>query len=305
MPENKILASLIIPTLERKEVVFNLACQLLTQAYENFEIIIIDQSRKENELIKKLAVGSGDKVRYYRLEKEGTCLAKNYGLKKARGEFIIFLDDDVEIEDKDFIKHHIANYLDPAVGGVGGKVIDKNLKLNKEQGGPVCRVSKTGRVFPSTDSDEKQEINAPRGGNVSYRREILAAVGGFDERFIGNAMREETDLSLRVFRAGHKIIFEPKAVLVHLALKRGGSRKKDRLDWYFDFFHNEMFFFLKHFPRRYLPILFFRKLRPIIACLVWYGRFKPKALITPFLGFRAGFRSYKSGSPKFKIQSSK
>lgn len=293
MPKN-VFVSIIIPTLERKEVVFNLVQQLQNQSYENFEIIVIDQSREANKLIQEASLGSGDRIKYCRIEKEGTCLAKNYGLKRARGEFVIFLDDDVEVKEKDFIKYHIANYLDPEIGGVGGRVIDRNFQLNKEQHGPVCRVSKTGRVFPNADSEEKQEINAPRGGNVSYRMEIIRKIGGFDERFIGNAMREETDFSLRIFKAGYKIIFEPKAVLVHLALKRGGSRKKDRLDWYFDFFHNEILFFLKHFPRRYLPILFFRKLRAIIACLVWYGRFRPKALATPFRGFWAGYRSYKS-----------
>ena len=244
-------------------------------------------------MVKEASVGSENMVKYFKIEKEGTCQAKNYGLRKAKGEFIIFLDDDVEIKGNDFIKYHIANYLDPGIGGVGGRVVDKNLRLNKEQYGPVCRVTKTGRVFPNADSDKKQEINAPRGGNVSYRRKIIEKIGGFDERFVGNAMREETDFSLRIFRSGFKIVYEPKAFLVHLALTRGGSRKKDRLDWYFDFFHNETLFFLKHFPKIYLPILFFRKLRAIIACMTWYGKLRPKALSAPFRGFYSGCRAYK------------
>jgi len=291
MAKKEILVSVIIPTLQRPEIVYNLVKDLKKQSYRHFEVIVIDQSLEENKKIKDLMVGCEGQIRYYQIDREGTCPAKNFGIKRAKGEILIFLDDDVKIDNRDFIKYHVVNYLDPQIGGVGGKVIDKNLRLNREQKGPVCRVSKTGRVFPNALSDKRQEINAPRGGNVSYRKEIALKIGGFDERFIGNAMREETDFSLRVFKAGYKIIFEPRAYLVHLALPRGGSRKKERLDWYFDFFYNETLFFLKHFPKIYLPILFFRKLRAIIACMFWYGKFKPRALLIPWRAFLAGYRA--------------
>jgi len=290
---DKILVSVIIPTLARPDIVYNLVSDLLKQSYENFEILVVDQTQEENIKLNNLTVGSAARLKYFRLDKEGICLAKNYGIKKAKGEIIIFLDDDVEIKNPDFIKYHVANYLNPEIGGVGGRVIDKNIRLNRQQTGLVCRVTKTGRVYPNADSDFKQEINAPRGGNVSYRKKYIEEIGGFDERFIGNAMREETDFSLRIFKNGHKIIFEPKADLVHLGVGRGGSRQKDRLDWYFDFFHNETLFFLKHFPKIYFPILLFRKLRPIVACMAWYGYLRPKALMTPWRGFMAGYRSYK------------
>lgn len=291
---DKILVSVIIPTLARPDIIFNLVNDLFNQSYENFEIIVVDQSQEENNKLKNLTVGSAARLKYFKLDKEGTCLAKNYGIKRAKGEIIIFLDDDVEIKNPDFIKYHVVNYLKPEIGGVGGRVFDKNIRLNRQQTGPVCRVTKTGRIYSNADSDFKQEINAPRGGNVSYRKKYIEEIGGFDERFIGNAMREETDFSLRIFKNRHKIIFEPNASLVHLGVGRGGSRQKDRLDWYFDFFHNETLFFLKHFPKIYLPILLFRKFRPIIACMVWYGRLKPKALTTPFRGFLAGYGSYKN-----------
>ncbi|MFH1366372.1 MAG: glycosyltransferase [Patescibacteria group bacterium] len=302
---DKIFVSVIIPTLARPKIVFNLVEDLRRQSYQNFEIIVVDQSREENKKLKDLTIGSHDRLKYFKLEKEGTCPAKNFGLKKAAGQIIIFLDDDTEVKNPDFITYHVVNYLDVKTGGVGGKVVDKNLKLNKGQKGPILRVSKTGRVFPNSQSEIKQEINAPRGGNVSYRKKVIDDIGGFDERFIGNAMREETDLSLRVFKAGYKIIFEPKAKLVHLGVGRGGSRQKNRLDWYFDFFHNETLFFLKHFPRKYFPLLVFRKIRPIIACMFWYGWFRPKSLATPIKGFMAGYRSYKFENPKSKAQSTK
>lgn len=290
---DKIFVTVIIPTLNRPEIVYNLMNDLFNQSYDNFEIIVVDQSGDENIKLKELTVGTADRLKYYRISKPGICLAKNFGLTHARGEIILFLDDDTEVKDKDFIKYHLANYLNPEIAGVGGQVTDKNVKLKPKSNEPILRVSKTGRIFANSESDQKQEINAPRGGNVSYRKKVIDEIGGFDERFIGNAMREETDFSLRVFEKGYKIIFEPKAVVTHLGVRRGGSRSADRLTWYFDFFHNETLFFLKHFPKRYFPILILRKFRPIIACMFWYGHLKPKALGIPFRGFLVGHRSYK------------
>jgi GT2 family glycosyltransferase len=288
--KDKSFISILIPTLERHQSVNELANQLLKQQYPNFEIIIVDQSREKNQPLIDLQK-ENQKIKYFKIEKTGTCLAKNFGLKKASGEIIIFMDDDCRVENPDFIQNHVSNYEDSKIGGVGGRLIDKNVRLNRETTGPVCRVSKTGCVFPNANSDVKQEINAPRGGNMSFRKSVIFEVGGFDERLIGNAMREETDFSLRVVEAGYKIIFEPKADNIHLALA-GGTRSLDRIKWYFDFFHNEMLFFLKHFPKIYLPILFFRKLRPILVCMFYYGKAKPRALVTPFLGFRSGYKAY-------------
>jgi len=288
--KNKPFISILIPTLERYQSINELVNQLIEQSYSSFEIIIVDQSKQENQLLQDLQK-ENQKIKYFKIERVGTCLAKNFGIKKASGEIIIFMDDDCRVENPDFIQHHVSNYDDLKIAGVGGRLIDKNTHLNRETTGPVCRVSKTGRIFPNANSDIKQEINAPRGGNMSFRRSVIFEVGGFDERLIGNAMREETDFSLRVVEAGYKIIFEPRADNIHLALA-GGTRSPNRIKWYFDFFHNEILFFLKHFPKIYLPILFFRKLRPVLVCMFYYGKGKPRALATPFLGFRSGYRAY-------------
>ena len=96
-----ILVSVIIPTLERPEVVYNLVQDLLKQSYQDFEILIIDQSYQQNKKVKELAVGQADKIRYYRINTEGTCPAKNFGINKAKGGILLFLDDDVEIKEKE------------------------------------------------------------------------------------------------------------------------------------------------------------------------------------------------------------
>lgn len=286
--------SVIIPSLNRAQAVVDVVGDFLKQDYPAFEVIVVDQRKEESARLAEIA-RHDPRLRVIRTEIVGTCHARNLGVEAAEGEIVLFSDDDNRIERRYFLTSHAKAYDDPSIGGVGGRVVDKNVNLNREQSGPVCTVTKTGRIYPNATSRQRQFINAPRGGNMSFRKEVVRQVGGFDETFRGNAMREETDFSLRVVRAGWKILYEPEAENVHLALP-AGTRSVDRLAWYEDFFFNEMMFFRKHFPGRYLPFLFFRKLRPILACIGYYGRFRPRAFQAVWRGFEGGLKAARPAS---------
>ncbi|MFA6511828.1 MAG: glycosyltransferase [Patescibacteria group bacterium] len=281
--------SVVIPTLNRPEAVTGLVEQILRQDFHDKEIIIVDQSPEVNIDLERLDATRND-VRYLRREKPSTTAARNMGWKTAQGEIIVFFDDDTDLLDAHVLSQHIKNYENENIGGVGGRVKDDQA-LNKIDGGPVCAVTWTGVIHPNADSDMRQPISAPRGGNMSFRRKVIEEVGGFDERFRGNAMREETDFSLRVVRAGHIIMFDPLAAVAHRTLLYGGSRDKDRISWYEDFFFNETLFFVKHFPLTLFPLLLLRKTRPIIACMVYYGKGRPRALRAPWKGITHGWKA--------------
>ncbi|MDD3774315.1 MAG: glycosyltransferase, partial [Patescibacteria group bacterium] len=136
----------------------------------------------------------------------------------------------------------------------------------------------------------KTEIDSCWGANMSMRRELIEKLGGFDNDIL--LIRDESDLSMRLRLAGFKIIFEPKAKIIHKTAPSGGTRFDKRMDWYSKFFHDEIYFQLKFFSHRYLFNFYFRKLRPILACMFWYGKGHPRALILPFLAMRAGKRTY-------------
>lgn len=280
--------TVMIPTLNRPGAIVDTVGDMLAQTHDAFEIVVVDASPDENQSLTRQAQ-LDQRLRVFRIPPRGTCFARNTGVRRARGEVVVFLDDDVRVRQRDFLNKHAEEYADPTVGGVGGRVLDANTQLNRQQTGPVCRVTATGRIFANATSLTRQDINAPRGGNMSFRRQIILQVGWFDEQFRGNAMREETDFSLRVVQAGWRIVYQPAATLTHLALA-GGSRSADRIAWYRDFFFNESYFFLKHFPRVYLPLLWARKLRPILACWLYYGRGRWSALTAPWYAFADAWR---------------
>ena len=99
MPLSEFLpfVSVIIPTFQRELVLRNIISQVLSQDYPSFELIVIDQSlahEPETELF--LQEYSGQFANYH-LQEPNVAAARNYGISCAKGEIILFLDDDVEI----------------------------------------------------------------------------------------------------------------------------------------------------------------------------------------------------------------
>lgn len=287
MPRLKTI-SVIIPTLNRQAAVVQLVRDILQQQHTEYTVTVVDQSVESNGELESLA-NTDQRVRVLRTSTQGTCHARNLGIRSTSGECIIFFDDDCRVQDRELFQKHLAAYDDSTVGGVAGRVHDANVVLNREQTGRVCYVSNTGAIYGNANSDIRQDVNAPRGAHMSFRRTAVDQAGPFDERFRGNAMREETDFSLRVVRSGWRIVYEPTADVLHLALA-GGSRSADRLQWYRDFFFNESYFFLKHFSPWLLPLLLVRKARAMGACWLYYGRGKTAWLFAPWSAFSQAWK---------------
>ncbi len=280
--------SVVIATLNRHATLLKTLPRLLEQKEDFSEIVIVDQSdeipRSFLDFIKK-----EPKIKFHRFSIKKLTAARNEGIRLAKGDIIVFLDDD-SLVFPGLIKAHIANYKDPKVGAVTGReVLQDNPEYRTKGKGQT--VTEKGEIIPSTASCTKGEVDSLWGANMSIRRDVLNKIGGFDEDIL--LIRDETDVSLRIRLLGYKIIFEPKAQIIHLQEKKGGTRFDKRLMWYFKFFHDEIYFQLKYFSWRYLLHFFIRKLRPILACMFYYGKGHPRALIVPFAAFWTGIKTYK------------
>ncbi|NOZ45189.1 MAG: glycosyltransferase [Chlorobi bacterium] len=85
--------SIIIPTYNRAEFIEKTINSVLNQTYENFEIIIVDDGSTDNT--KEIVTSINDKrIKYYRKENAERGAARNFGVKKAQGDYITFLDSD-------------------------------------------------------------------------------------------------------------------------------------------------------------------------------------------------------------------
>ncbi len=129
-------------------------------------------------------------------ESHGPAAARNAGWRVACGEIIAFTDDDC-IPDRNWLRAGVSAFAEGVVGVWGQTIV------------------------PLPDNPTDYELNAARLGlgefvtaNCFYRRDAIAAVGGFDERFTA-AWREDSDLFFTLLERGSQFAYAPDAVVVH------------------------------------------------------------------------------------------
>ena len=287
-----IKTSIIIPTYNRGKLLCNTLTNLIGQLPTDGEIVVVDQSDEVYSELMEIAKNHSTQIHYYKIFVKGLPHARNYGLKRAIGEIIIFCDDDI-IPSQNFIKYHLQNYKEKEAGGVGGRII-----LNGNQSHDNPNLNKViGKVrwwdtylIDNFDATERADIDHVQGCNMSFRKEALMKAGGFDECFGGSAHLEETDLCLRIRKAGYKLVFDPEAELVHLKDAKGGCRAENYKQWFYWYGHNNMLFFLKNFNQYLFPIFITSS---FIRLLLSAGkRYNPMIVIWGTKGYMTGLANY-------------
>ncbi len=238
--------SIIIPTLNRGKLLHDTVNQLLCQAHRDFELWVIDQSdpgqRAENEAFFRQCLDSRLHVLF--LSVKGLPNARNEGLARISGEVVLFLDDDVILLGPEFLTAHLAPYEDPTVGGVVGRIVERSVRPNAPD--TASHLSWGGRTITNLWGTQARDLPTLKGANMSYRMAAVRQVGGFDRRYVGTALLEDSDYSTRVAAAGWRLRFEPAAELVHLSAPSGGVRVEDQLRTECSRFRATAYFMLKH-----------------------------------------------------------
>jgi glycosyltransferase involved in cell wall biosynthesis len=252
------LISVIIPTYNREDALRDSIADVLKQDYPNFEAIVVDQTATHKPEIQQYLqeMSNQGKIRWFRVQWASLPGARNYAVRRAKGEIILFIDDDVQLPDN-FLANHAKNYQEkPEIGAIAGRVFDR-MKLNDSQGNLIIEQLPPEAMDPGiawyyidlVHTVKPQQVLSARGCNMSFRREIFTQHGlKFDERFRGSAVREESDFCLRLRSTGYKIWYDPEAHLVHLGEETGGCHDISTKSWQYQitFYHNHFFLGLKN-----------------------------------------------------------
>jgi GT2 family glycosyltransferase len=153
--------------------------------------------------------------------------ARNVALRHARGDVISFLDDDVVVSDA-WQAAVLDAFGDPSVDAVAGRT--RNHQPGEETYDlPVGRLLADGSLTEGFASCPPGilEVDHGIGANMSFRRSVLARLGGFRDDYPGTAMREDTDVYLRIRRMGGRAVFSPHAVVDHLPAPHAKGRRFD------------------------------------------------------------------------------
>jgi GT2 family glycosyltransferase len=248
------------------------------------EVLVLDQ-RPPGPLPADVLAAPG--LRYVTLDRPGMVPARNVGIRTARGQVLVFLDDDV-LPAPDLITGHLAAYQDPAVGAVAGRILDPGQNgdapaPNPRLFDPVC-----GWEYARFDHTTPGDVMTARGCNMSFRRDVLLRLGGFDPHL--EIFRDDTDMCLRVIAAGYRVRFVPAATLVHLNAPSGGTRGKapecrgplDR-EWqmyrqHYRHYRDNLYFLLSHFRGRRRWRYLWRAYRDNVGLSRWPWRLAAKNL---------------------------
>ncbi|MBD1837196.1 glycosyltransferase family 2 protein [Coleofasciculus sp. FACHB-64] len=298
----KPLISVIIPTYGREEPLRDTLKDVLLQNYPAFEVLVVDQTathQPETQAYLEELANSG-KIRLFRVDWASLPGARNYAVRRAVGEIVLFLDDDVQLK-PGYLEAHARNYLErPEVGAVAGRVFDR-MKL-EDSGNKLTiedlppEAMDPGIAWYHIDlvhTVKPQRVLTARGCNMSFRREIFTKHGlHFDERFRGSAVREESDFCLRLRQTGYQIWYDPDADLVHLGEETGGCHdiSTRSLQYQLTFYHNHFLLGLKNLtPSQCLR--FFAKLFDchVLGHPPCNKSGSPLKILTRFVSYTLGF----------------
>ncbi len=195
--------SIITPFYKGEKYIGRAIESILNQNYKDFEYLIVDDGSKTN-FNNYLTNKYGGKIIYIEKSNGGQASAVNVGIKKARGEFIAFCDqDDWYLDDKllkqvNFLKSHpeIAMvYSDVLMGDENGKILDKTWMQSRK-----VRFCSGGYADCAAKLFKRNFIPAPLA--VMIRKSIFDQIGLFNEKF---SSAYDYDFWFRILEAGMRI----------------------------------------------------------------------------------------------------
>lgn len=221
-------ASIIILTNNRKQLLKQCLDSLIATGLSENEIILVDNGSSDgtSEMVKNYE----NLILVKNKKNLGVAKARNQGVKKAKGKFIIFLDDDTLIKKAKFSEIMDFMKKDSNVAIVGPKILYPDGKIQESARkfptplAVLWRGTFLARAFPNAhfykdyilaDFDHRmpKEVDWVMGACQVIRRETFDKIGFLDERYFFGY--EDIDFCFRAKKAGFKVIYYPFAEIIH------------------------------------------------------------------------------------------
>lgn len=187
--------------------------------YPNFEVVVVgDQNSIEDY---GLPSEWAARIRYAKLQDQNICKSRNIGLTLSSGEIVAFIDDDA-VPEPNWLSELVVPFQTEAVAAVAGAVRGANGLRMEWTGGWFDRASRETptdwtkgiKIASSRSQIKNSRFLALMGVNTAFRRDAVVSVGGFDEAY--QYYLDETDLALRLARAGWAAAYVAEAEVHHL-----------------------------------------------------------------------------------------
>jgi len=220
----KTKTSIIIPSCDNHDLLSKCVNSILMSSpNEDFEIIILDNSSSDQQYELNKTLSRNEKVKIYQLSmKFNYSFYNNFGSKKAQGENLIFLNDDIEVFDNDWM-YEILQWLDqPGVGIVGGCLMFSDSTI-QHAGIIIGLIGHAGNLFRNHDSkiqdspfgsiDWYRNFYAVTGACLSIKKSLFEKIGGFNEDY--QLVYSDVALGIEVNNAGFDVMYNPFLKMHH------------------------------------------------------------------------------------------
>jgi glycosyltransferase involved in cell wall biosynthesis len=204
MSQESVSISVIIPAYNAAATIAECMTALNDQSLprSEYEVIVVDDGSTDDTADIAACYGA----RVLRQANSGPAVARNRGITEARGTVVLFTDADC-VPAPEWIQEMIAPLADPQIAGSKGvyRTRQQDLTARFIQIEYEDRYDRTARYMYVDFIDTYA---------AGYRRDVLVASGGFNTSF-PFASVEDQELSFRLASAGHKMVFNPRAVVYH------------------------------------------------------------------------------------------
>jgi GT2 family glycosyltransferase len=218
------LVSVIIPTKDHCDLLRRCIDSLLeTTTGQAIEIIIIDNQSKEAETkryLEQLQADERIRVIWYPGSFNYSTV-NNIGAREAQGEYLLFLNNDVEFTNSDWLVELKTWAQLKPIGVVGAKLLRQSGVI--QHAGVILGMhgfaehpfaDQPALTFELAGSTGwYRNYLAVTGACMLFRREVFEELGGFDEHFV--LCGSDVEICLRAHRAGYRVLLNPFAELIH------------------------------------------------------------------------------------------
>jgi glycosyltransferase involved in cell wall biosynthesis len=237
------LVSIIIPTAgtpreirgEKKTLITH-CLRSVTQAstYENYELVVVADDSVDVETVVEMQEIAGNKLRIVPYKRPFNYSEKiNAGAIASRGEYLLMLNDDMEVISPDWIERLLMYARQPGIGAVGAKLFFGDGRI--QHAGVVFLPSGPGHVYRGFARDYTgyyanalvaANYTAVTGACTMSRKAVYEQVGGLSPKFPVNF--NDMDYCLKLRSKGYRVVLDPDCQLYHF---ESSSRSPKVVDW--------------------------------------------------------------------------
>ncbi|MBQ9390574.1 MAG: glycosyltransferase [Lachnospiraceae bacterium] len=226
------LVSIIIPNKDHTRDLDMCLKSIMKNTYDNYEVIVVENNSTEPETEEyyKNITSVCPKAKVLRWPGEFNFSSiNNFGVKEAKGEYLLFLNNDIEAINNDWLDRMLGFCQRDDVGIVGAQLLYPDGII--QHAGVVIGFGEiAGHAFVGLHPDEckafgramlTQDYSAVTAACLLTKKEIFDKVGGFDEEF--KVAFNDIDYCLRVRQLDKKVVYNSFAALTHYESKSRGA----------------------------------------------------------------------------------